>query len=136
MSEKGKVKFIRKNGRVIPVRSKGKSGSDKKMEAKKPQKRKDPKASFKRDVKRVKKFQSAGSFIGSTVGLVKGKGSLVNILGATALGGIVGGFVGKEVGISAGSIVKQRKGESQKKVGKRAVNRAERLRRALNRTSV
>lgn len=124
-------KFIRKNGKIIPIKSDGKT-SRKKGKA-------DPNAAFKRDVKAAKVAKTAGAVGGAVLGakvMFKSRQSMVaGLLGATG-GAILGKTLGKEIGITAGSIVTRRHGEKRKTVAKRAANRADRIRAALAKTSV
>ena len=126
-SDQSKPRFIRKNGKIIPIGGKKKSGSSEPKKRKKPSKP----SKIQRDTKRAKTLKTAGFSAGLTAGIFSGK-SLISKAGRGAVGGLLGGLLGKEIGITAGSVVKRRKGDSQKKTGQRAIKRADRIRKMLN----
>ena len=74
--EKGKVKFIRKGGKIIPIRSKGSGGSKAEGKSKSPGKKKATIGSMREDYRKEllsKKFEPSSKFrISSEYGLVGG----------------------------------------------------------------
>lgn len=83
--EKKKVKFIRKNGRVIPIGEKSGSGA-------KPKKKKRSKQSYSK--KAVKEAGIAGASIGVGFGLLSGGKSLTELAFRGASLGLTGAGLG------------------------------------------
>lgn len=84
MAEKKKVKFIRKNGRVIPIGEKSGSGA-------KPKKRKKKNKSYNKTISTSSGI--AGATIGVGFGLASG-----DTLPGLAIRGAIGGLVGSQLG--------------------------------------
>lgn len=123
--EKGKVKFIRKNGKIIPIREKGGSGKapDYKAARKAANKMYD---SGQREAKYSKEradfakgFTTTGILTGVVAGAMSGrKRGLIDALGRGVFGGAFGGVAGTAIGVNVG-----KGGKLSKKIREEEKNR-------------
>lgn len=118
--ERGKVRFIRRNGRVIPIRGKGSAPKGSGIS-----KRFGPKDQKKPPVKKV--FGKHGGAVGTALGAAAGaKFGLRK--GGTLVEGLLGGTLGALAGGGIGGLkkTKRAKGETSRQTAKRVAmgNRA------------
>ncbi len=107
----GEVKFIRRNGRIIPIRGKGSApkGVSKRYGAK----REKPKVHGLTNMQR-----NAVTATGAAVGALKSRGrGLITLGGGIIIGGAIANLV------SATTFSKRGKGESKKQLARRVANK-------------
>jgi hypothetical protein len=89
MEKKGKVKFIRKNGKLIPI-----SGESKKMD----KRAKNHESKAKKEGKTVKKFIAGGAALGALSTMFKARSSLVELGVGASIGALAGGLASRAHG--------------------------------------